>query len=158
MTSISRRLASLFLAGAGVSLAIALLVLGREKEPCLGTYMGARVSLGMLDIGQTTASLGLLTEDENPKLRRLLEGRLVTAVRDARKALDHDPVMEPVSLPTMVPNWKTTVQRAKAYVVDHHLDDSQFLKVIDADLRPTEDLAVLEAWLATQPDGSQGNR
>jgi hypothetical protein len=116
--------------------------------------MGARASFALFDTSMTLDSLKLLDGRENPKLKRFLEWRLATEIHSASEAIGHDPVMEPVPLPGLVPNWKNTVRDARLYVADHHLDDSQFLKT-GLNLQPSKDLEGIDSWLQTQADGSK---
>jgi len=157
MSEVCRHATSVLATAAVAGFLTGSVLLAGDEEPCLGTYMAAQVSFALLDISLTTSSLKLLHGSEDPKLKRLLEWRLASAIHSASDAIGHHPVMEPVSLPNLVPNWKDTVHRARAYVTEHHLDDSLFLKG-DRGLKPSKDLDTTTTWLEMQPDSTKAHR
>jgi hypothetical protein len=119
-------------------------------DPCDGTFAGAMLGAELLDIGLTTSSLKLLNGTENPKLKRLLEFRLLSAIAAARREVEHGPEVDRVALPFSVPNWLNTVGEATAYVSVHHLESPG--SPADApEHMPLENLQVVKAWLERQP-------
>ena len=152
ITSISRRTAPLLIVGAVVSVAIGLLIFKRDEVPCLGTYVGATLVGSLLDISQTTTSLKLLNGKEDPKLKGLLEWRLASAIQSARHAIENQPVMDPVSLPGLVVNFRHEIQEARTYIVDHQLKTVSLLAEGDTNpLRPLDDLRLIDEWFSRQP-------
>ena len=130
-----------------------------SAEPCLGVFMGASLSASLLDVSQTTVSLKLLNGREDPKLKRLLEWRLITAIGATRRFVDSGPVVDAVARPNLLPNWVNIIERAKAYTAAHHLDTnppiaSPPLQADDAALKPSENLQVIKAWLSKQASGA----
>jgi hypothetical protein len=147
--------------------ALALLAFGPSAMPaettsdtCQAVFFGAKLSGSLLDVSLTLGSLKLLNGNENPKLRHFLEWRLANALQDARRDIDHGPVIEPVALPLLALNFGHDVAKARAYVSSHHLerfssykedDPERFTAADTSVLKPAEDLAVVEKWLARQP-------
>jgi hypothetical protein len=104
----------------------------------------------LLDIGLTTSSLKLLNGTENPKLKRLLEFRLLSAIAAARRDVEYGPEVDRVALSFSVPNWLNTVGEATAYVSAHHLESPE--SPADApEHMPLENLQVVKAWLERKP-------
>jgi hypothetical protein len=95
--------------------------------------------------------LKLLNGQENPKLKMLLEWRLASAIQSARRQIENNPVIDPVSLPTFALNFRNPVENACHYILDNNLEvvapsgDSQLT------LMPLDDLSVVESWLSKQP-------
>lgn len=123
-----------------------------HDEPCIGTFIGATLVDSLLDISQTMTSLKLLNGRENPELKRFLEWRLASAIQHARHAVENHPVIDPVSLPNIVVNFRRDIRKAKIYIVEHQLNSVSLLAKGDAKpLKPLEDLRPVEEWFSRHP-------
>ena len=128
-----------------------------STDPCDGTFTGAMLVGELFDIGLTTRSLKLLTDGENPKLRQLLEFRLLAAIAAARRDVGNNPLVDQAALPNLVPNWLNMVEKATEYVSAHHLENPP--PPADGNQRkPLENLQAVKAWLAKQPGSLQIKR
>jgi hypothetical protein len=115
--------------------------------------MGAMLVASFLEISQTSASLRLLNGRENPKLKHLLEWRLVSAVGASRKYVESDPAVDPVALPNLVPNWIHTVDGARALIVARDLEHHPPIAGDVASQKPLENLQVIREWIARHDGG-----
>ena len=121
----------------------------RGAEPCQGEFVGARLLGNLLDLSLTSDELKLLSKDENPKLRRHLEWRLVSAAADARRHVDEGPTLEKSAA---LPNLAHGVQQATEYVAAHHLDSTPPVPTAAESLgKPSANLDVVSKWIASQP-------
>jgi hypothetical protein len=69
-------------------------VMNAADEPCSGRYFMARPLGNVLDLNLTAQELKLLNGREDPKLKRHLEWRLVSAAADARRDVDSGSIWE----------------------------------------------------------------
>ena len=136
---------------------IATPALQGDTDPCDGTFAGAMLVGELFDIGLTTSSLKLLGDGENPKLRHLLEFRLVSAIAAARRDVGNNPQVDQAALPNLVPNWLDMVEKATEYVSAHHLENPPF-PADGSQRKPLENLQVVKTWLTKQPGGPQVKR
>jgi hypothetical protein len=131
-----------------VGLASSSLLSADSADRCAGTSMGAYLGASLLDVAQTTASLRLLNGREDPRLKRLLQWRLVSAIADARKYVDSSPVVDSAAFPSLLPNWLDAIERAQKYVAEHRLEEDPPIDAEGATRRPVENLRVVKAWLS----------
>ena len=118
------------------------------EEPCLGRFFGAHLLGSLQDLSLTVDELTLLNGREDPKLKRHLEWRLVSAAADARRYVDGEPVLEK---PSQFPNLAHGVEKARDYVVSHHLDLNPPVPSADKSLlNPSANLEVVGRWLSRQ--------
>lgn len=105
-----------------------------DVTPCPGVQFVTHLET----IGLVSNALSLLNGTEDPKLKRLLEHRLVAAAEDAKRLLDQEIVVQGVALR----NWASPLRRARLYAADHHLPETV-----------VSNLAALEEWALKQPWG-----
>jgi hypothetical protein len=116
-------------------------------DSCSGKYAGARLLGNVLDLSLTADALKLLNGHENPKLKRLLEWRLVSAAADAKRQIDEGAVWE--NSPA-VPNLAEGVNRAATYVLEHDLDEKPPVSAAENAGKPSENLDTVRKWLSKQ--------
>jgi hypothetical protein len=131
----------------GFCIVLAACIVWAADDPCSGKYAGARLLGNILDLSLTADALKLLNGQEDPKLRRLLEWRLVSAAADAKRHIDEGAVWEKSPA---VPNLIEGVKRATTYVVEHNLDERPLVSGAESAGKPSENLAAVRKWLSKQ--------
>src|SRR5262245_42712402 len=104
----------------GLVLATAVGCTARKPEACESQIRGGLLLARLLDISLTADELQHLNGEEQPKLKRHLEWRLVSAIAAARRHVDEGATVE---RNVAVPNLKRGVEQAAAYITAHDLDN-----------------------------------
>jgi hypothetical protein len=118
--------------------------------------MGAALSADILNISLTVGELSLLNGQEAPKLKRLMQWRLVKAAAAGREHIALG-----ARLPTGAYAWASQIEdldRAIAYVATQNLDEADFapLKVADNPRsRPSQDLEAIRTWIRSLPSPAE---
>jgi hypothetical protein len=128
--------------------------IGAPDDPCLGKYSGAHLAANLLDLSLTVGELNLLKGGEDPKLKRHLEWRLVTAAARARQHIDQGAIWDQEAIGeasvSTAPDLVMGVDRAIAYVAEHDLDRNPPVRQDKSLSKPSADLAVVKKWLSRQ--------
>ena len=133
----------------GLSIATAPgLSTGQSIDPCEGPLKGVFLLGNLLDISLTSNELQLLNGREDPKLKRHLEWRLVSAAAEARRHIDEGATVE---RNMAIPNLASGVERATAYITEHDLDSKPPVPAAKRVANPLANLKVVEKWLSKQP-------
>ena len=120
----------------------------KAADPCRGAFMEAHLSASIADISETTDSLRLLNSGENPRLRQLLEFRLMSAAADARRYVEGGAVVDPAALANLLPNWLDIVKKASDYVIEHQLERNPPPLADGTALKPLANLQLVKSWLS----------
>src|SRR5215472_12003161 len=117
--------------------------IGAADDPCLGKYSGAHLAANLLDLSLTVGELNLLKGGEDPKLKRHLEWRLVSAAARAKQHIDEGAIWDHDALgkPLEAPDLNRGVDRAIAYVADHDLDANPPVRQDKNIAKPSANLA-----------------
>ncbi len=121
-----------------------------DADPCKGAVLGTAVAGSMAGISITTSSLKLLNGQEDARLRRILQDRLISDIDSARQFVESGAVVDPASLPSVYPNWIRMIERAEEYIAAHDLEKSLPVGTVGTARRPLENLRVVKDWLSTQ--------
>jgi hypothetical protein len=144
---------TLLVAVISASLLPSALKAGDEVEPCTAEYLGATLSADVLDVALTVGELSLLNGQENPKLKKLMQRRLVTAASAGRRHIRLGAKFPKgiVSMPNMVDG----LDRAIAYVAEQELDKADFSALTDLPGEhksvPSQDLQAIRTWIRSLP-------
>ena len=129
-----------------VAFLIATVARGAD-DPCARRCAGAGLLGNLLDLSLTADALKLLNGHEDPKLKRLLEWRLVAAAAEARRHIDEGATLASDSA---IPNLTDGVERATAYVAAHDLDSKPPVPSVKSSVSPSANLLVVRKWLSSQ--------
>lgn len=131
---------------------VAASMMRASDEPCSGKYFGAHLAGNLYDLSLTTGELKLLNGREDPKLKRHLEYRLVSAAARARQDIDEGATWDEADLgkPSEAPELVIGVDRAAAYVAEHDLDRKPPVPSAKSLANPSADLAAVKIWLSNQ--------
>ena len=121
-------------------------------EPCSAQYFSAAVLANILDVSLTTNELSLLNGSEDPRLKRALVSRLLSAASDGRLHISQGAAVFPAPSAS-TPNLINGIDRALTYVAEHSLDptDTPRHDAAASASSPSRDLRAIKAWLQAVP-------
>jgi len=134
-----------------------------QQEPCASEMAGTALAINLQDISLTTSSLRLLNGKEDPKLRRLLEWRLATAIAEAKLHVDRAPSVWAPAMPSLVRGVDAAIlyfeqhpEAARALQRQHERERN----TPDAERSigtPEANLLYIKEWVDKQPWGRPAN-
>jgi hypothetical protein len=121
-------------------------------EPCSGKYFGAHLAGNLYDLSLTAGELKLLNGREDPKLKRHLEYRLVSAAAEARRHIEEGATWDEAAIgkASEAPDLINGIDRATGYVAEHDLDVKHPAPLDKFRSKPSADLEVIKKWLSKQ--------
>lgn len=128
------------------------LLSAENADQCWTRITGAGFVANLVDIAMTGDSLRLLNGNEDPRLRRVLEFRLITAIEDAKRRIEDSPVVEAIAMPSLIEG----LRKAKDYLDGHPLNVEVHNSMVSS-AKALEHLERVRAWVAKQPWGASAN-